>query len=76
MNTIKGAFWIKQTKNGKDYLSGNVEIDGTKHYVNLFHNDKATGNQPVWKTIDDKPKDPASETKYPTAEEIKGDLPF
>jgi len=71
---IKGAFWIKQTKNGKDYLNGNVEIDGTKHYVNLFYNEKATGNQPVWKTIDQ--KDPASDTQYPIAGEVKGDLPF
>ena len=75
MNKPKAAFWIKQTKNGKDYLSGNIEIDGVKTYVNLFYSEKATGNQPVWRTIDDKP-DPSGDTQYPTKEEVKSDLPF
>lgn len=72
----KAAFWIKQTKTGKDYLSGNVEINGEKHYVNLFHNEKATGNQPVWKTIDDKPEGEQTRQPYPTSEDTKGNLPF
>lgn len=70
MNKPKAAFWIKQTKNGKDYLSGNVEIDGVKTYVNLFYNEKATGNQPVWKTIDEQPQ--GEQTRKPATD----DTPF
>lgn len=75
MSKPKAAFWIKETKTGKEYLSGNVEIDGVKTYVNLFRNEKATGNQPVWRTIDDKPEE--TRQPYPTSNDVKNDgLPF
>jgi len=66
MATVKSALWIKE-KNGKTWLSGNVEIEGVKHNITLFSNDYATpeNKQPNWRSPkDDKPKDPASDTTF------------
>jgi len=77
MNVAKGAFWIKE-KNGKQWLSGNVEIDGTKFNVTLFKNDYATDDnkQPHWRSPkDEKPKDPSNEVKF-DGSKFSDDTPF
>ena len=33
-----GALWLNKSKAGNDYLSGNIEIDGTKHKIVIFAN--------------------------------------
>jgi hypothetical protein len=37
----KTGLWEKEGKNGP-YYSGNVEINGQKHWVNVFINDRKT----------------------------------
>lgn len=77
MNKVKGAFWIKE-KNGKTWLSGNVEIDGVKHNLTLFTNDFATAEnkQPNWRSPkDEQPQGEQKRNPYPTADE-SSNLPF
>ena len=33
-----GALWIKTSKNGNKYMSGEVEINGQKHKITVFKN--------------------------------------
>ncbi len=35
-----GAIWIKTAKSGKPYMTGNIEINGTKIDIVVFSNDK------------------------------------
>lgn len=48
-NESIGALWKNQGKNGKTYLSGNVEIDGRKIPIIIFPN---TYKKPGEKTPD------------------------
>ena len=38
-NRAIGSLWRHKTSQGKAYLSGELEIDGTKHKVVVFKND-------------------------------------
>ena len=42
----QGAMWNKVSKNNKDYLSGQITIDGKKIGFMAFANKKAVDNQP------------------------------
>ena len=44
-----GGLWIKTDKNGKQYLSGSIEVNGDKVYFAAFPNDGKEGNQPDYK---------------------------
>lgn len=43
-NKNRGGLWIRKDKNGNKFLSGNIEIDGQKHYFNAFKNKFAEEN--------------------------------
>lgn len=54
-----GSLWAKKTKEGRSYLSGELEMPGYKIRINVFPNDKKEKpNQPdyriVYSTDDDK----------------------
>jgi uncharacterized protein (DUF736 family) len=52
-----GALWQKQ-KNGKDYFSGVLEINGTKHQVVVFANGfKDADNKPDWIIYKSQPRE-------------------
>jgi len=48
-----GALWLKQDKNGNGYLSGYVEIEGTKYHITAFQNKyyEAGGNRPQYNIL-------------------------
>jgi hypothetical protein len=50
-----GAMWIKKGNHG-DWLSGHVTLDGVKHDIVCFFNDRKTGNQPDWRVLKSVPK--------------------
>jgi len=33
-----GALWLRMSKNGAEYMSGAIEIDGVKHQIVAFKN--------------------------------------
>jgi len=41
-----GSFWIKNKSNGRQYLSGEIVIDGKKVPCLMFKNDYQEGNTP------------------------------
>ena len=41
-----GSFWIKNKDNGRQYLSGEIVIDGKKIPCLIFKNDYQEGNTP------------------------------
>jgi uncharacterized protein (DUF736 family) len=58
-NEYIGALWIKVTNNGKQFMSGNIEIDGKKTEISLWHNDYKKDNQPDYRIkINDYKKEP------------------
>lgn len=47
-----GAFWKHVDKNGKQYLSGTVELDGQKYPLAIFKNDfKKTNEHPDYNVV-------------------------
>ncbi|MDB4619028.1 DUF736 domain-containing protein [bacterium] len=53
-----GAFWLRKTRAGEEYLNGSVKIDGSEIAVKIFKNQdfKAGTRRPHWrayKTEDD-----------------------
>ena len=45
-----GAFWLKTSKAGNKFMSGNIEIKGEKHEIVVFENThKTQENQPDYK---------------------------
>lgn len=79
-----GAFWKKQSANGNEYYSGNIEIDGKKIYLVAFNNTrKQTENQPDIQIYISKKKEGTSkpvevEKELPTIQEEidTKDIPF
>lgn len=54
-----GALWEK-SKNGKRYMTGYVTIDGVKHNLVLFTNNKRPDKQdPDWQIFPSKPQEDA-----------------
>lgn len=53
-----GALWRKE-KNGNEYFTGNVEIEGIKHPIVIFANKYKDGmeNRPDFKIFPSKPKE-------------------
>jgi len=52
-----GALWSKQSKNGANYLSGSVEIDGKKTQIVVFKNKfKEQDKHPDWKIFISQPQ--------------------
>lgn len=37
-----GALWIKTSKAGNEYFSGQIEVEGKKYYISAVKNQKAT----------------------------------
>ena len=35
-----GALWSKTSRGGQNFMSGVIEVDGTKHEIVIFPNDK------------------------------------
>lgn len=51
-----GAAWEKTGAKGA-YMTGHIEIDGTKHAIVLFKNgNKASEKAPDWRILRSKPK--------------------
>lgn len=44
-----GAFWVKKSRNGRDYLSGVIyTANKDKKYLHIYPNDFKQGNQPLY----------------------------
>ena len=39
-NANKGAVWLRTSKNGLKYMSGNLDVNGTEYDIAMFKNDK------------------------------------
>lgn len=60
-----GALWVKTSKNGVEYMSGKIEIDGVTHELTIFANKyKDSDNKPTWKIY---PSEPRGEAAKPVA---------
>ena len=59
---VIGALWIKE-KNGKNFLSGKVEIDGIEYPISVFENKKTKDNHPDYRISLDTEKVKAVEVK-------------
>lgn len=58
-----GALWSKKTLSGKDYYSGEIEINGEKIKIVCFSREsKRSEREPDWDILISKPK----EIKYTT----------
>jgi len=54
-----GALWVRETKGGDEYMSGTVEIDGTKVNIVAFRNKyhEEGDNKPTWRVLKSRPRD-------------------
>ena len=43
-----GALWLKQNKNGKDFMSGELLINDQKVPIVAFKRDKRSDREPDW----------------------------
>ena len=56
-----GALWIKE-KDGNEFMSGLIKIDGKEHNITVFKNDyKVSDKQPDFNIIYFKPKSDTDE---------------
>ena len=63
-----GALWSKTSKAGRDYMTGTIEINGVRHELVLFKNDRKTkDNQPDWQIF---PREPRPELNENGTEKI------
>lgn len=54
-NNMKGALWLKTSKNGMKYMAGSITINNVDYDIAMFKNDSKTGSQPDYRlTIKDK----------------------
>ena len=53
-----GALWIKQSRGGAEFMSGEVEVDGVKHRVTVFRNSYKTdaNRQPDYHVFKEQPR--------------------
>jgi hypothetical protein len=59
-----GSLWAKQTKDGKRFLSGSIEIDGQKIKIVIWPNDyKYSEKSPDFKVYIDTYKNPREEQR-------------
>jgi hypothetical protein len=59
-----GALWEKSGAKGA-YMTGTIEIDGTKHNVVLFKNgNKKSEKSPDWRVLRSKPKADTSSVPF------------
>ena len=58
MDKSIGALWENESKNGKTFLKGSIEIDGQKIAIICFKNDlKEKDTHPDWRIFVSKPKE-------------------
>lgn len=68
-----GALWLNESKAGKKYMSGSIEIDGVKHKVVVFKNDyKEEDKHPDYKVYPSTPRD--GQDQKP--DDFTDDIPF
>jgi hypothetical protein len=52
-----GGLWIKESKNGQKFMSGNIEIGKSKLNISVFKNDKSENpNRPAYSISVDEEK--------------------
>lgn len=67
-----GALWVKESKNGQKFMSGNIEIDGQKIDVVVFKNDKGDNpKRPDYSILKSKPRQEEAPTR-----KFTGYVPF
>jgi len=70
-----GALWQNLSKSGNKYLSGSIEIDGTKHKIVVFANSyKEKETHPDYKIYLSQPQ--GTLAREEKAHEFKDDVPF
>lgn len=59
-----GALWVKKSKKGQDFFSGNVEVNGIKVDIVVFRNNK-DGNEkrPDYQILKSEPREYAEDTQ-------------
>jgi len=72
-NNYIGGLWIKVTNEGKQFMSGNIEIDGKKVNISCWVNDFKKDNQPDYRI---KLNDYKKEEVKAVEVESSSDLPF
>ncbi len=68
-----GAMWAKQTKAGKTFYTGTIEVKGEKIKIKMFNNDFKKDKQPDIKIYVD---DYVPGQQVSSQPEPKDDLPF
>lgn len=70
-----GGLWVSESKAGRKYMSGSIEIDGEKFKIAVFRNDfKKPGDKSPDYTILCKELEAASAP--PKADDFSDDIPF
>lgn len=73
MTESMGALWLNESKSGKKYMSGVVEIGDEKHKIVVFKNDyKEEDKHPDYKIYASQPKGEAK----PESPDFDDDVPF
>jgi uncharacterized protein (DUF736 family) len=53
-----GAMWNREAKSGLAYMTGSIEIDGKRHEIVVFRNDKGGNDKrPDWKIYPATPRE-------------------
>jgi uncharacterized protein (DUF736 family) len=72
-----GALWLKESKSGTKFFSGNIEIDGKKIAIVIFRNTKKPegSKQPDYRILESVPMEkPPLENMH--KDDFGDDIPF
>jgi len=59
-----GGLWLKQSKAGNTFMTGEVEIDGVTHPIVVFKNNKGENpRRPDYRIFPSRPKDETSKPR-------------
>lgn len=47
-----GALWVKKSKNGKNYMSGTITVNGIEKKIVVFKNNKKKDNHPDFQILE------------------------
>ena len=75
-NNRIGALWKKRTRDGKQFLAGNIEVDGKKIPIVVFANDRKTEERfPDYNILPGRDRDAALQQVAPPPGEAE-DIPW
>ena len=74
-----GGLWLKESHKGTKFMSGEIEINGVKHSVVVFKNDKGDNERrPDYRIYPSRPKSEtgANNPSAPPKQDFEDQIPF